>query len=61
MTKREQNLVIAACEIVGNFKQFGPVLQLGDNDEYGSDSPIAQLIEALGAYEYTEFTCETVG
>ena len=31
MNEREQNLLIAANEIVGDFKQYGEVLQKGDN------------------------------
>lgn len=60
MNEREQNLLIAANEIIGDFKQYGEVLQQGDNGEYGTESPIGQLSAAVEQYERAEFTCETI-
>lgn len=60
MTKREQDLLIAAGEIVSDFRQFGEVLQVGDNGEYGQESSIGRLNNAIGKYEDAEYGCETI-
>lgn len=59
MKEREQNLLIAATEIVGDFKTFGPVLQKSSAEDYDLQSSIGQLIASLAEYKSEEFTCET--
>lgn len=59
MKEREQNLMLAACEVVGDFKSYGPVLQKSKNDDYGPESSIGKLGDSLLEYQSEEFTCET--
>lgn len=40
-------LLLAAEEILSDFNQWGEVLQLGDNGEYGMDSAIGRLNSAV--------------
>jgi len=60
MKEREQNLLIVATEIVGDFKSFGPVLQKSEADDYDLQSSIGRLIASLSEYKREEFTCETI-
>jgi len=41
----------AAGEILSDFNRHGEVLQQGDNGEYGTESSIGQLSEAIGNYQ----------
>ena len=40
-------LILAARKIVEEFDAYGEVLQTGKDDEYGPDSAIGELREAL--------------
>ena len=51
MGEREQNLLDAAKEIIRDFQQFGEVLQVGDNGEYGTESSIGRLSTAVEKYK----------
>lgn len=60
MKEREQNLLIAANEVVGDFHTYGAVLQKSREDDYGPESSIDQLIASLLKYKSEDFTCETM-
>lgn len=47
MNEKVRDLWLAALDIVGDFKQWGPVLQFGIDDDYGPDSPIGRLMVAV--------------
>lgn len=50
MTKREQNLLNAAREILSDFNLYGEVLQVGDNGEYETECAIGRIHAAIQPY-----------
>lgn len=59
ITRREQELLVAAWNIVIDFKRYGEVLQRGDNGEYGTESSIGLLSAAIHQYNDDEYCCKT--
>jgi len=51
MNKKYRKLLEAATEIVNDFNNYGEVLQAGDNGEYGTESAIGKLAEAVNEIE----------
>lgn len=46
-TADKEVLLDAAREIVQDFNQYGAVLRVGDNGDYGTESPIGTLAAAV--------------
>ena len=58
MTKREQELLVAAWNIVSDYERYGEVLQHDDNFEYGENSSIIRLSNAIKHYNNEEYVCK---
>lgn len=54
MPEKYKDVLDAAHEILGDFDNWGPVLQTDDNSEYGPESPIERLRAAVNRVEMTD-------
>ncbi len=51
LESKPADLLDAAEEILRDFNMYGEVLQQGDNGEYGTESAVGQLAEAIAKAE----------
>ena len=51
MTREVEDLMMAAYEVIGDFKQWGAVLQTDTRGEYGEGSSIGKLMLAVEKIE----------